>query len=297
MIKAKKKLFRKIDVFEAIMLLIVLAYSLSIIAVLYLGLLNSVKTYDDSVYSGNFFGFPKEGWQFQYYTTELFSLFRVQPVGQSGYVYLPQMMWNSFLYAVLMSFFCIGTQVMVAYACAKYTFKLNKVLYTIAIVTMIIPIVGSLASEMQIAEALGLRNSMLGVCLIKCKYSGLYFLVFYASFKGISWTYAEAAQIDGASNIRIFLQIMLPLVINTIFAVFILQFINNWNDYYTPMLFVPQMPTIAYGLFEFKNYPEREAATPLKLAASMASCVPVVIVFIIFRNKIMGNVAIGGIKG
>lgn len=297
--KKSRKFFRKMDLFESILFFVVLVYTLSIIFVLYLGMLNSLKTYDDSVYYGNFFGLPdsRYGWQFKYYTTELFEKFRVQPLGQANYVYFFDMMFNSLYYSVFMTFFTIATQIMVAYACAKFTFKLNKVLYITAIVTMIVPIVGSLASEVQIAESLGLRNSVIGVCIMRCRYSGLYFLVFYAMFKNISWTYAEAAQIDGANNLRIFLQIMLPLTLSTVSAVFVLQFISNWNDYYTPMIFVPQMPTIAYGLFEFNGYPEREAATPLKLAASMATCVPVVIVFIIFRNKIMGNVAIGGIKG
>lgn len=297
--KAKRNIFRSMDVFEWAMFIIVLFYSLSMITVLFLGLLNSLKTYDDAIYYKNFFGLPnsKYGWQFQYYTTELFTMFKVQPSGSTEYVYMHQMLLNSLLYAVLMSLFTIATQVMVAYACAKFTFKLNKVLYTTAIITMIIPIVGSLASEMQVVEFLGLRYNILGVCIARCRYSGMYFLVFYAMFKSVPWTYAEAAQIDGAGNLKIFLQVMLPLVKSTIFAVFVLQFINNWNDYYTPMLFIPQMPTIAYGLFVFKNYPEREAPTTFKLAASMTTCVPVVILFIIFRNKIMGNVSIGGIKG
>jgi ABC-type glycerol-3-phosphate transport system permease component len=220
----------------------------------------------------------------------------VKPAGQKQRpVGFFEMFGNSLLYSVSMSVFTIATQVMVAYACAKYNFKGRNLLYNIAIVVMIIPIIGSLASEMQFAEALNFRNSFIGVCIMRCKYPGIYFLVFYATFKSISWTYAEAAQIDGASHIKIFFNIMLPLISSTLTAVFVLQFIANFNDYQTPMIFIPNSPTIAYGLFLYKSDPQNSPTSVL--AATMFSCLPVFILFIIFRNKIMGNVNVGGIKG
>lgn len=298
--KNKSSIKNKLDTFQIIVFTVVLIYVLSMIFVLYLGVLNSLKTYDDSIYYRNFFGFPQEeygGWQWQNYGSELFNSFRVQISGSPQYFYMIDMLINSIIYSIAVSFATIVCQIMVAYAVSKYDFKGKGVLYTTAIIVMLIPIVGSLPSQMEVMEFLRLKGSFIGVCVLKSSYTGLYFLVFYAGFKNISSTYMEAAQIDGAGHLKIFMTIMVPLLSSTIFAVFILQFIANWNDYYTPMLFVPGRPTIAYGLFEFKSYPEREAATSLKLSASIVSCIPIVIVFIIFRNKIMGNIAIGGIKG
>ena len=162
---------------------------------------------------------------------------------------------------------------------------------------MLLPIIGSLAAEVQMADAFNFRNNLIGICIMKCKYPGLYFLVFYATFKGVSWTYAEAAQMDGAGHFKIFIEVMLPLIKSTIFAVFILMFIEYWNDYYTPMMFLPERPTLSYGLFIFQNKNSVSGDTPLKFASAMLTCVPVLILFVIFKDKIMGNVTMGGIKG
>jgi ABC-type glycerol-3-phosphate transport system permease component len=228
----------------------------------------------------------------------MFSMFSVQskPIGQMPRdVYFMEMFGNSLFYAVAMSFFTIATQLMVAYAVAKYKFVGRNLYYNVAIIVMIIPIVGALAAEMQLASDLGLRDSFLGICIMRCKYPGIYFLVFYASFKSISWTYAEAAQIDGAGHLKIFLNLMLPLVSSTITAVFVLQFIANFNDFQTPMMYVPNSPTIAYGLYQYKFNSQTEPTRII--AATMFSCLPIIAIFIVFRNKIMGNVNVGGIKG
>ena len=194
-----------------------------------------------------------------------------------------------------MSLFCVATQVITAYAVAKYNFKGKNIIYSVAIIVMILPIIGSLASEVQIADAFGFRNSVLGVCLMRCKYTGIYFLVFYATFKSLSWSYAEAAQIDGASHFGTFFRIMLPLIKGTIFAVFILLFIEHWNDYYTPLVFLPEKPTLSYGLFTFQD--DNAGSTPLQFSACFLASIPILLVFIAFKDKIMGNVTMGGIKG
>lgn len=302
--KAKRNIFKKMDVFETCLFIIIALYVLSMIFVLGFGLLNSVKYWKD-FQRGNIFGLPKKeyggwnGWYFSNYADMLNDFYvQVKIIGQRPReVYMFEMLWNSLAYSVCMAFFTILSQIMVAYAVAKYDFKFGKIYYNVAVIVMLIPIVGSLASEVQFATTLGLRNKLLGVCLMKCKYTGLYFLVFYAMFKNVSWTYAEAAQMDGAGHLRIFIQIMLPLVSSTIASVFVLQFIAIWNDYYTPMIFLPEQPTISYGLFMYQSNVNTNMSTPLKLAASLVTCVPIVVLFIIFRNRIMGNVTIGGIKG
>ncbi len=295
-----KRAVKGMDVFLWVLFSIVAIYVLSMLFVLYFGFINSVKSITDFL-RGNLFGFPRSGvlygWQFSNYSS-IFNEFYVQvkPLGEAPRnVYLAEMLLNSLLYSVMMSFFTIASQVMVAYAVAKYDFKGKNFLYSLAIVVMIIPIVGSLASEMEFATALGLKNSFIGVCLMRCKYPGMYFLVFYAAFKNIPWTYAEAAQLDGAGHWRIFLTLMLPMLTSTLIAVFVLQFIANFNDYYTPMIFLPDNPTMAYGLYQFKFNSQAEQTKII--AGTMFTCIPMLIIFIAFRNKIMGNVNIGGIKG
>lgn len=290
----KTKMSRKMDAFQVVLYVIVTIYCLSMIYVLLFGFVNSLKDATDYEWN-NPFGLPSKefGWQFDNYAKVL-SDFKVFTLGGNE-VYLMQMFFNSLFYAVLMSLFCMATQIITAYAIAKYDFRGKSVLYGVAVVVMLLPIIGSLASEVQMAEAFNFRNNLIGVCIMKCKYPGLYFLVFYATFKGLSWTYAEAAQIDGAGHFRVFIEIMLPLIKSTVFAVFILLFIEYWNDYYTPMVFLPESPTMSYGLFLFQT--DNKASTPVQLASCLMACLPILVVFVAFKDKIMSNVTMGGIKG
>lgn len=290
----KTKMSRKMDAFQVVLYMIVTIYCLSMIYVLLFGFVNSLKDATDYEWN-NPFGLPSKefGWHFDNYAKVL-NDFKVFTLGGNE-VYLMQMFFNSLFYAVLMSLFCMATQIITAYAIAKYDFKGKSVLYGVAVVVMLLPIIGSLASEVQMAEAFNFRNNLIGVCIMKCKYPGLYFLVFYATFKGLSWTYAEAAQIDGAGHFRVFIEIMLPLIKSTVFAVFILLFIEYWNDYYTPMVFLPESPTMSYGLFLFQT--DNKASTPVQLASCLMACLPILVVFVAFKDKIMSNVTMGGIKG
>lgn len=290
----KTKMSRKMDAFQVVLYVIVTIYCLSMIYVLLFGFVNSLKDATDYEWN-NPFGLPSKefGWHFDNYAKVL-NDFKVFTLGGNE-VYLMQMFFNSLSYAVLMSLFCMATQIITAYAIAKYDFRGKSILYGVAVVVMLLPIIGSLASEVQMAEAFNFRNNLIGVCIMKCKYPGLYFLVFYATFKGLSWTYAEAAQIDGAGHFRVFIEIMLPLIKSTVFAVFILLFIEYWNDYYTPMVFLPESPTMSYGLFLFQT--DNKASTPVQLASCLMACLPILVVFVAFKDKIMSNVTMGGIKG
>ena len=310
------KIKHKMDVFQIVLYVIVSLYVLSMIFVLGFGLLNSFKAARD--YQNNLFGLPRFkldrnnkqiwGWRLDNYPIA-FRMFRA-PVMENGNVrdaLVMEMFLNSLIYAVGLTVFTMASEIIMAYAIAKYDFKLKKFFYGVAVVVMLIPIIGSLASEVKFADALHLKDSFLGVFIMKCKFTGIYFLVFYAAFKSISWTYAEAAQIDGASHLRVFLEVMLPLVGSTVSAVFVLLFIEYWNDYYVPMIFMPNKPTLSYGLFRIQsstdqidlviNGVRQSLTTPRKLAACFMACIPILIVFIIFRDKIMGNVTMGGIKG
>ncbi len=295
-VKKNNRISRRMDAFQIILYVIVAVYCLSMVYVLLFGLINSLKDATDFEWL-NPFGFPHKefGWKFDNYSKVL-KEFKVSSMSMGGEeVGFMGMFVNSLLYAVFMSLFSMATQIMVAYAIAKYDFRLKPLLYGVAVIVMLLPIIGSLASEVQMADTFNFRNNLLGICLMKCKYAGLYFLVFYATFRSVSWTYAEAAQIDGAGHLKIFIEIMLPLIKSTVFAVFILLFIEFWNDYYTPMIFLPQSPTMSYGLFVFQT--DNRASQPIQLAACLPTCLPILVLFVVFKNKIMGNVTMGGLKG
>lgn len=293
----KVKRFR-FSVYGLVSVIVLGIYSFTVLFLLAWALITSFKSDLDfgTIRDGNIFGFPKT-WEFSNYVTAFESVVEniSTPTGTVG-VTIVGMFGNSLLYAGVGTLvFCL-TRMFVAYACARYNFVGRKVIYTTVVVTLIIPIIGSLASELQMAHALGIYDTVWGLWIMKAGFTGMPFLIFHASFSAIPETYAEAARIDGAGHFSVLFRIMLPLVVPTFVAVYITNFIVFWNEYTTQMVFAPSLPTLAYGLYHFQ-FKGGAMSTPVYLAACVIVCIPIVIVFIAFRNIIMNNVAIGGIKG
>ncbi len=205
---------------------------------------------------------------------------------------------NSVLYAGAFTVVPIFMHALIAYIVAKYNFKACKIVYGLVLVTLMLPIVGSMSSGLQVRQWLHIDGTFIGELLIAGGgFGGMQFLIFYACFKAIPWSYAEAAQMDGAGHFSIFIRIMMPLAWSTVSACSILAFIAAWNNYQTPLVYIPNMPTLAVGLFMFKEAKDEYSSVPNSFAATMIISVPTLVLFVLFRNKIMGNIAVGGLKG
>ncbi len=206
---------------------------------------------------------------------------------------------NSVIYslggALVQAFACA----LVAYAVAHFPkYKCSKLLYGIVIVTMVLPIVGSLPSELRILKSLGMYNTMLGLMFMKANFLGTYFLVFHAFFTAIPGAYFEAAKLDGAGNFSILRRIVLPMSKSMLFTVTLLNFLGNWNDYNVSLVYAPSYPTLAYGLYKFNlsNNPIINSV-PHKMAGAMMLFIPILIIFCIFADKLINsNLTMGGVK-
>lgn len=293
----EKKGKKKNSVFLIVIFVFLLIYSISILTPLVWAFLSSLKTKFEFIKDP--LGLPKK-WLFKNYI-DAFDVFYVSVHTNNRdaeKVRLIEMMFNSLAYAIGCGLVATLVPCFVAFPVAKINHKFNKVIYSTVIIAMLLPIVGSLPSSIDMMQKLGLYDSLIGMYIMKANFLGMYFLVFYASFKSLSWTYAEAAFIDGASYFDVFCKIMLPLVSNTISIVFLLQFISFWNDYQTPMIYWQSYPTLAYGLYRYtKNTGTTTSSIPMFLAGCIIVVLPILILFIIFKDKLIGNLTVGGIKG
>ena len=113
----------------------------------------------------------------------------------------------------------------------------------------------------------------------------------------MSNAYIEAAEIDGASKWKIMFRIMLPQAAGTWGALFVMDFIGCWNDCTTSMVYFPDWPTLATGLFDYEQDMIRNVNMPVYFAGLMIAMVPVLVLFVIFQDTIMEKVNIGGVKG
>ncbi len=185
------------------------------------------------------------------------------------------------------------------YIFAKYTFPGQKIAFKIILISIALPIVGSLPSLFRVIYALRIQESPL-ILIMYLSGFGSNFLIMYAFFQSISKTYMEAAEIDGASRFDIFFRIMLPMAAGPFLSLFLLTFIAQWNNYETPILFLDTMPTLSSGLYQFSElmlFSESTSPRTIFFAGILLASLPVIILVAIFGDKMMKNVNMGGIKG
>lgn len=209
-----------------------------------------------------------------------------------------------YIHSVLYSVICAGVWVLVtsvvSYLVARFDYKFSKIIYNFVVITMCIPIVGGLASELRMLQRLHIDGTWFSMAVLKFNFLGVYFLTFVAMFKAIPKEYTEAAKIDGASNLHIMLRIIFPQALNMIVTVFLLTFITYWNDYKTAMLYLPKYPVATYGVYYFVTTPMNNGTTseaPVQVAGAILMTLPILIIFIIFNKRLRGGVYVGGIKG
>lgn len=184
---------------------------------------------------------------------------------------------------------------MAAYVLSKYRFKGNEFVYTAVIVASMIPTVAALPATYKLMSDTGLMDSYVGMILLQCGAFGGSFMYLHAYFKGIPWSYAESAMLDGASELRVFFTIMIPLARKSILTFSIIRFLGFWNDYWLPSLFYSEHPTVSVGLSQI-SAKVANRNDPVLFAAMIISVVPVLIFYTAFQKQLMGNTIGGGLK-
>ena len=283
---------RKTSSFFIVLFVFLIIYSLLLVGLLVWAMISSFKTPRD--FQTNPVGLPEK---IVNNFAEAIKLYKMQVGGVKGrplYAMFPQMLYNSVLYSVGCALSNTVVTCLTAYCCARYKYRMSKIVYAVVLITMTIPIVGSLPSQIQVAQSLRTYNTVWGMWLQSATFLGLYFLVFYEMFASLPNSFFEAARIDGAGDFSLIFRIALPLAKNVFFTIFLLNFITYWNDYQTPLLFLKSMPVLSYGLYLIT---QSNAYVPMIMAAATVVLAPVVLIFIFANKKLMGNLTVGGVKG
>lgn len=208
------------------------------------------------------------------------------------------MFFNSIWYTLAYALGGVLMSAFTGYALAKYKFKAQGFIYGVIIFTMTIPTVGTTGAMFNLVyNALNLYDSPLYVVLRHLCGTGLNFLVLYGFFRNVSWSYAEAAFMDGAGHARVFFSVMLPQALPAIVTLCIVSGIAAWNEYMDVLMYLPSFPTIASGMYGVSRTLPRQGYSTVYFAALVISMLPILIVFSCFSNVIMKNFAVGGLKG
>lgn len=207
------------------------------------------------------------------------------------------MLMNSAWFVGIGLLFTMFWHSITAYVFAKYKFKGRNFIYTCAIFSMIVPIVGSSGAMYRLMAELNLYDSgPLYLMVTSCGGFGGTFLMMYGIFANISWSYAEAVFIDGGSDNTVFFRIMFPQALPAIAAMAVNTGIGLWNNYGTALMYMPSTPTVASGLYKISLYIS-DHGRPIYYAGLIISIIPVLIIYGFMSGSMMKNLSIGGLKG
>ena len=198
-----------------------------------------------------------------------------------------------FLNSVVVTLLGTGASVlsaaMPAYVVAKFKFRGRNFVYNLAVLGMVIPGICSFGSLYKLMIQTNLINSHLGLIIYYSGGLGMGFVILYGFFKSISWSYAEAAYIDGASDWYVFTKIMLPLARPGLAALALVNGINIWNDYFAPSMFLhnEELYTVSVGLQKMVVKQSYSADWTTLFAALIMAAIPILIIYVIFHEKII----------
>jgi raffinose/stachyose/melibiose transport system permease protein/N-acetylglucosamine transport system permease protein len=204
---------------------------------------------------------------------------------------------NSIVITLGGTFFGVLSPTLVAYVLAKYKFRFNSLIFSIALVFMVLPDISSTVSTYKLMLKFDLINTYFGLFLLYAKPFTSYFFILYSFFLGISWSYAEAAFIDCASDLQVCFKVMLPQATAGILAIVVMQAISVYNDYFLPYMYMPNAFTVATGLQNLSFNAQTTGAYVQMFSAIIVTSVPVILLFALMQKTIMNNVSMGGLKG
>lgn len=203
---------------------------------------------------------------------------------------------NSIKVAVLSVVGQVITSSMAAYAFARIPFRGRQAIFMLYLATMMIPQQVTLVPRFMLFDWLGMINTHKAVILPSI------FLVFGVFmlrqfFLSIPFELSESATIDGAGEIRIWWQIIMPLAMPAISSLCILSFVWEWNEYLNPLIFLrdKSLFTIPLGLDYFMD--EVGTQYSLMMAAAVSATLPLVLVYFAGQKFFIESVASSGVKG
>jgi multiple sugar transport system permease protein len=206
--------------------------------------------------------------------------------------------WNTFLIAFISSVGVVISCAPPAYALSRMRFRGRNLVFLLVLSTMMLPIQVTIIPLYVLFSHLGWIGSLKP--LIIPSFFGDAFSIFLLRqfFLTIPDALTDAARVDGASEIRLLLRIVMPLAKPALAAVFIFNFLYCWNDLFAPLLYLganPDSYTVSLGLSEFRT--SRHVDYELMMAACVLFTLPVTLLFFLAQRAFVEGVTVTGVKG
>jgi len=209
---------------------------------------------------------------------------------------LVRFIYNTFKLSIIVTCLQLLSSSFAAYAFAKLRFPGRRGLFLGYIATIAVPWQAYMVPQFILFRSLGLNNTHMAIiCLQAFSAFGVFMMKQF--YENIPDELREAARIDGMSEYGIWLRIMLPLSKPAISTLIIITFVNTWNDFLGPLIYLTrtELKTIQIGLRSFIGQYSSEYG--LIMAGSVVSLIPVLIVFLALQRYFVQGIASTGIKG
>ncbi len=231
------------------------------------------------------------------------SLFTLSPTVQNyidafSKVNLGRYFYNTVIFAVGTTALMLAVIIFASFAFARLDFRGKNLLFTGFLALMMIPNELVVITNFRTITECGLRNSFLGLILPSVT-SVFYIFLLKESFEMVPDELYRAAKIDGTSDLKFLFRIMIPMCKPTVVTVTVLKVVECWNSYIWPRLITdnPHYYLVSNGIQEMRENGLGRENIPAMMAAVVVISVPLIILFIVFRKRIMEGVSRGGTKG
>ena len=205
---------------------------------------------------------------------------------------------NSIVFTLVTTALMLAVTVLAAFAFSRLNFRGKNLVFTLFLSLMMIPSELVVITNFVTVTNLDLRNTFAGLILPSVT-SVFYIYLLRENFSQIPDELYYASKVDGTSDLKYLFRVMIPICRPTVVTITVLKVIECWNSYVWPRLITDNKEyfLVSVGIQEIRENGFGRDNIPAMMAAVVAICVPLVILFLIFRKKIMAGVARGGTKG
>ena len=208
----------------------------------------------------------------------------------------PKWYFNSLFIATWVTVLQVLTSAMAAYAFSRLQWPGRDRVFLLYLATMMIPGVVTMLPNYQIMVSLDLVNTYRGL-IIPAAFSAFGTFLLRQFMLGIPKSFDEAAEMDGATHLQTFLDVILPMTRSGLIALGIFTFLGNFQSFFWPLVLVKDdfMRTIPVGLLSFQGQYGQQ--TELIMAATVMNVVPLIILFVVMQKQLISGIQMGGVKG
>lgn len=213
-------------------------------------------------------------------------------------VSLGRYLWNTLIFTVITTAIMLVVITLAAFAFARLQFRGKNIAFALFLSLMMIPNELVIITNFVTITNLDLRNSFLGLILPSVT-SVFYIYLLRENFAQIPDELYYAAKVDGTSDLRYLRRVMIPICRPTLITIIILKVIECWNSYVWPRLITddPNYYLVSNGIQEIRENGFGRENIPAMMAAVVVISLPLIVLFLIFRKKVMAGVSRGGTKG